>query len=265
MEKEGIFAPVVEYSLREPVIHHMKEGNTMSNMKARFQKIGNAKIGRMWNFSTLMGDESVRIDFGSLHTDVVGTCGKYCEGCKKDCYVRASYRYPSVKFGHARNTLALREDVKAVFNDLDGELRRARKKPEFVRIHVSGEFETWHELNMWNVLALLHPDVTFYVYSKAYDIIGGYLQRGNINPNLIINVSIWHDFGIEFFNHWKHLPNVRAFVYDDGFNYGAAGIVGDSRCPAYDKDGKTVDGVTCDKCQLCAGKRGKKITFCPAH
>lgn len=237
----------------------------MDNIKARFQKVGNAKIGHMWNFSTLMGDEPVRIDFGSMHMDVVGTCGSHCAGCKKDCYVRASYRYPSVKYGHARNTVALRTDIGKVARDLNGELERARKKPEFVRVHVSGEFESTEELAMWDCLAMLHPDVTFYVYSKAYDIMGDYFKSKKPSANLIINVSIWHEYGILFYRQWEHLPNVRAFVYDDGYDYRKWGIYSDSRCPAYDKDGKTVEGVTCDKCKLCAGKRGKKITFCPAH
>lgn len=234
-------------------------------MKARFQKVGNTKIGHMWNFSTLMGDEPVHIEFRGFTADVVGTCGGHCEGCKKDCYVRASYRYPSVKFGHARNTLALRESVETVFEDLHNQLKRSRKKPEMVRIHVSGEFEDKRELAMWDALAMLHPDVTFYVYSKAYDIMEDYFTGRKLSPNLVINVSIWHEYGIMFYRRWERLPNVRAFVYDDGYDYRRWGIYSDSRCPAYDRNGKTVDGVTCDKCKLCAGKRGKKITFCPAH
>jgi hypothetical protein len=161
--------------------------------------------------------------------------------------------------------MVMRENPAEAFTALNGQLERARNKPEFVRIHVSGEFESETEFVMWDAMAALHPDVTFYVYSKAYDILGECFERYSIQSNLVVNVSVWHDYGVEFFKRWQHLPNVRAFVYDDGFDYESVGIVADSHCPAYDRDGNTVEGVTCAKCRMCAGKRARKVTFCPAH
>lgn len=234
-------------------------------MKATFNKQGNTKIGNIWSFSTLMGNELIHINYNGFEADIMGTCGGYCEGCKKSCYVKHSYRYPSVKYGHAMNTLALRESVEACTIDLHNAIRRARNKPNAIRIHVSGEFESCAELHMWDVLARRYPDIRFYVYSKAYDIIGNYLDNCGIAPNLIINVSVWHGYGIMFFNKYRHLENVRAFVYDDGYDYRKWGLYSDSRCPAYDKNGNTVNGVTCEKCGLCMGKHNKKVTFCAAH
>jgi len=234
-------------------------------MLAKFNKAGNTKIGKIWSFSTLMGDELVHIDYNGFVADVMGTCGKHCEGCKKNCYVKHSYRYPSVKYGHAWNTIAIRDDVESAFVDLHGQINRARNKPNAVRIHVSGEFESCAELYMWDKLANRFPNITFYVYSKAYDIMDEYIANHGINDNLIINVSIWHEYGIEFFKKYEHMNNIRAFVYDDGFDYNKFGILKDSKCPAYDSNGKTVEGVTCEKCGLCMGKRDKKVTFCHAH
>ena len=235
-------------------------------MIAKFNKKGDTKIGAIWSFSTLMGNEPVHIDYNGVKCDVVGTCGGYCEGCKKSCYVRNSYRYPSVKYGHAWNTLAIRDDIESAYNDLEGQLKRARNKPNAVRIHVSGEFESMQELNMWNKLAKAFPNITFYVYSKAYDIMDDYFTNNTLAANFIVNVSIWHEYGIMFFMKWRNLKNIRAFVYDDGYEYRKFGIYSDSRCPAYDSNGKAIDGVTCQKCGLCMGRReNKKVTFCAAH
>ena len=188
-------------------------------MKAKFNKSGNTKIGNIWAFSTLMGDELVHIDYRGFVADVVGTCGKHCAGCKKNCYVKHSYRYPSVKYGHACNTIAIREDIEQVLNDLNGFLTRAKNKPDAVRIHVSGEFESVAELGMWNTLAIHFPNVNFYVYSKAYDIMEDYFSDHTLADNFVINVSVWHEYGINFYLSWNHLENIRAFVYDDGFDY----------------------------------------------
>lgn len=234
-------------------------------MLATFNKVGNTKIGNIWSFSTLMGNELVHIDYNGFTADVIGTCGKYCAGCKKSCYVRNSYRYPSVKYGHVLNTMAIRDDIGQAFIDLNGQINRAKNKPAAIRIHVSGEFESSAEFEIWNMLAFLHPEIKFYVYSKAYNIMDKYLSENAIAENFVINVSVWHEYGIEFYLKWTHLDNVRAFVYDDGFNYAEFGIKADSRCPAYSKTGKTIEGVTCDKCGLCIGKHDKKVTFCHAH
>lgn len=238
-------------------------------MGARFNKNGNTKIGRIWSFSKLMGNEPVSVTYNGVTLTETGTCGGYCEGCKKACYVRHSYRYPSVKYGHMVNTMEIRWDIDSVRHDLHGYLTRARNKPEAVRIHVSGELESVAEFEMWERLAEAFPSVRFYIYSKAYDILTVAFARaeryGGMSENLTVNVSVWHEYGIQFYMENRHLSNVRAFVYDDGFDYGAHGLTADSTCPAYTADGKSVDGVTCQKCGLCMGKREKKVTFCPAH
>ena len=56
----------------------------MTKIQARFNKGGNIKIGNMWSWSKLKGNEFYKSEYGC----VLGTCGKYCDGCTKKCYVK---------------------------------------------------------------------------------------------------------------------------------------------------------------------------------
>lgn len=90
-------------------------------IKAKFNKKGNIKLGyTMWSFSKLYGSRTYIVAINGETLEIVGTCGGYCEGCEGSCYVKKSYRYPSVIKGHARNTLAFRNDLDKAFMDLDG-------------------------------------------------------------------------------------------------------------------------------------------------
>ena len=236
---------------------------------ARFVKGGNIKVGKMWIWNTLKGGDVIHIDYRGKSFQCAGTCGKLCKdcGCDKACYVNASYNiYPSVKYGHARNTIAMRQSYANTFEELYNQLKRARNKPTFVRIHASGEFEDVREIEMFNALALAFPQVVFYTYSKNFPVWDAWLNENKLADNFILNVSIWHGFGIPFFMRWSHLPNVRAYVYDDGYNYTADGLKIDCHCPAYKKDGKLIHEKTCDKCGLCMlyGNRCK-VVGCYAH
>lgn len=235
---------------------------------AKFSKDGNIKVGDMWIWNTLKGGDSIHIEFRGKSIDCIGTCGKLCKecGCDKACYVNASYRYPSVKYGHARNTLALRDGAAETYVELFNQLQRARKRPAFVRIHASGEFESGEEISIFNALAKAFPSVTFYAYSKNFPVLGRWLNENKLQDNFILNVSIWHEFGIEFFRRWSHLPNVRAFVYDDGYDYSKHGLTINAHCPAYKPNGELIHKKTCDKCGLCMlyGDRCK-VVGCYAH
>lgn len=222
-------------------------------MKFRKARIsgGNIKLGNMGSFSKLYGSDSHYIE--KLGFAVSGTCGKYCTGCSKDCYVRKSYRYKSVMYGHALNTLAVRNDLAQVFADLNNQLTRKRKKFETVRINQSGEIETSDEFIMWCELAKCHPETTFYVYTKAYDLVLATIKAG-LPSNLVVLISVWHEYGANEYLSVAHLDNVKAFVYDDGFDYAALGIIIQTYCKAYDENGKLDHAITCNKCQKCFNK-----------
>lgn len=238
---------------------------------ARMIKNGNIKIGNtMWTWNKLAGSGVI--------AGCQGTCGNHCNGCynadnprKSPCYVFKSYNiygwdHSSVVRGHVRNTNIMRSDIHHAFSDIRLQLKRAKKKPSAVRIHSAGELETAQELREWIETASMFPSTPFYVYTKAYEILDEVLSEFDnetIPENFFINVSIWHENGIYTYNRWKHLNCVRAFVYDDGYDYSDK-IRIDCYCPAYDKSGKLHHDLTCDKCKICF-QRKAKVCGCYDH
>lgn len=233
---------------------------------ARMTKNGNIKIGQtMWSWNKLAGSGEI--------AGCKGTCGKHCNGCynadnprKSPCYVFKSYNLygwdqSSVVKGHVRNTNIMRSDMNHAFNDIRLQLKRARKKPSAVRIHASGELETAQELREWIETAEMFPEIPFYVYTKAYEILDEVLTEINtdmIPDNFFINISVWHDNGIFTYCKWRHLGCIRAFIYDDGYDYSDK-IKIDCYCPAYDKNGKLHHNLTCDNCRICFNKKCKVV------
>lgn len=240
---------------------------------------GNIKLGEtIGTWSTLFGDKVYDTPFGK----VKGTCGEHCKYCgvsingkQPSCYVRKSYRYGSVIQRHAANTIAIRTDVKKCFEDLHGQLTRKRKKFVYVRIDQSGELETTEQFKGWEWLSDNHQETTFYIYTKAYEIVVPELLAGNVPDNLVVLISIWHEQGIEAYNKVKHLTNVKAFVYmdknknADGWwyeEYAAHGVEIQTICKAYDEKGKMNHNITCDKCKKCiACRKNTKIVGCFDH
>lgn len=236
---------------------------------AKFVKNGNIKIGNtMWSWNKLAGKGEI--------AGCQGTCGEHCNGCyneedpsKSPCYVFKSYNIygwdnSTVVKAHIRNTNVMRENVEKAFNDIRLQLKRARKKPSAVRIHAAGELETAHELKGWIETAKMAPDIPFYIYTKAYEVLDEVLSSMDVIPqNFFVNVSVWHENGIDIYNQWKHLDNIRAFVYDDGYDYSEL-IKMDCYCPAYDKNGKLSHELTCDRCRICFQKKAK-VCGCYSH
>ena len=234
---------------------------------ARMTKNGNIKIGQtMWSWNKLAGSGEI--------AGCKGTCGKHCNGCynadnprKSPCYVFKSYNLygwdqSSVVKGHVRNTNIMRSDMHHAFNDIQLQLKRARKKPSAVRIHASGELETAQELREWIETAEMFPEIPFYVYTKAYEILDEVLSdidNDSIPDNFTILISVWHENGIQMFNKWKYLNCIKAFVYvDHEYDY-ANKLNINCYCPAYDQNGKLSHDFTCDKCRICFNKKCKVI------
>lgn len=251
--------------------------------RARILDNGNIKLGKnIGTFSKLMGDEDYYIP--ELDKIVAGSCGKFCQGCYPDCYVLKSYRrYTSretgecsVKYGHAINTLAFREDMEAAFAQLDLQLTRKRKGWSYVRIDQSGELLSRLEYSFWIDLAKKHPETIFYVYTKAFEYVIPALLAGEVPLNLITLFSVWHEYEIEEYKKVAHLPNVKAFVYcdknkdyEDGWGpeeYAAHGLIIQTFCAAYDMRGKMDHEITCDRCTKCMNSLAScKVIGCWSH
>ena len=217
---------------------------------------GNIKLGNMATFSKLYGDMT---HHSKKWGDVVGSCGGHCAGCKNACYVRRSYRYPSVVDGHARNTLAFRENIVKAFSDIDGQLSRKRTPFDVVRINQSGEIETAFELLLWVRLAQKHPETRFYVYTKNYEAVYTLASGAEIVPdNFTILISVWHEYGLKEYRLFENLPYIKAFAYMDGYDYEEAGLHIETTCKAYE-GGKLNHAITCDKCKKCFAGRARVI------
>ena len=239
-----------------------------TNLIAKFNKNGNIKLGKkMWSFSKLYGD---MVHNSKKYGAVIGSCGGHCEGCKGSCYVKKSYRYPSVVDGHARNTLAIRNNINKAFEDLNGQIDRAKNKPAYIRIDQSGEIESPLELLNWVLSAKKHPSVKYYTYTKNYDavrmVINTFDDGARIPSNIVINISIWHEYGLnEYINEFSKYPFIKAFVYDDKtFDYAAHGLKIETYCKAYDESGKMNHAVTCELCRKCID-RNVKVIGCFDH
>lgn len=240
--------------------------------RARFNRGGNTKLGKtMGTWSVLMGDDFYYIP--ELNETIQGTCGQHCQGCKGSCYVVKSYvRHTnaetgecSVKYGHARNTRALRENVEKVHDQLAAQLQRARVPFTVIRLNQSGEIENAMQFGMFCRLAREFDDVEFYIYTKAFDVVVPMLLAGLVPGNLTVLISVWHEYGQEAWEAVKHLPNVKAFVYNDGYDYVADGLKFTTKCEAY-HGRKLNHACTCDVCKKCFDRiDGHKVIACDAH
>lgn len=222
---------------------------------------GNIKLGNMGTTSKLMGNDDIYVK--SLGISVKGSCGCHCKYCDKACYVRKSYRYPSVILGHARTTIAFREDLAKAFEQMDLQLTRKKKPFAQVRINQSGEIETTAELLGYVGLAKNHPETDFYLYTKNFDAVRETIASTTLPDNLTILISIWHEYGLTEYHEFESIPNIKAFVYMDGYKYDLA--IG-TTCRAYDENGKLDHNITCDKCRKCFDRKANhKVIGCNEH
>ena len=214
---------------------------------------GNEKLGEgVWNISLLPGDTPLKRKDGLQLTNIAGTCGGCCEGCKKACYAikSATVHHNKVIPAWGENTMLAREDMKTFFAELQTFLDRTEVST--MRVHVGGEFFSFEYMVAWIQFALKNNDVNFYFYTKRFkwledaeDIFGDRLTKENVHPL----VSIWH----------KNYSNPRGFaefIYDDETEPELKHV---HHCPAVDKNGHET-GVTCAKCRRCRNaKKGDKI------
>ena len=235
--------------LASPIPYHLFVGKN--------RKLGN----RIASWSTLMGD--YKYNMPPPFQGIIGTCGGCCAGCKQKCYVRHSYFQPSVILGHTINTWGLRHEPWKVREDIAEQL--AKGKIDIVRINQSGEVENVFQFAMWCELAKRFPDVKFYIYTKNYMVAEAFLVGDQVAPNFTVNYSIWHDYGVGEYRRVMGHPNVKAFVYDDGY---PISLKVDAVCPAYKRGptGKvTLDhNITCEKCKLCFDSM-VHVTSCIDH
>lgn len=265
-----------------------KELRKLVLQKAKIKKgtsADNVKLGNMGSWAMLFGNCSWYIP--ELDVYVKGTCGENCRGCFNPsnpkcstCYVAKSYythtkrnedgtvgdilkNKCTVKLGHAYRTIAMTMFRDELLLSLDNQLTRMSNKLSVVRINESGELTEYADLALWSELAKRHPETVFYLYTKNYKVVRKVLINNIVPSNLFINISVWHEFGIEDYLEMKDHPQIRAFCLVDKDwtkeKYYSKGIEITSMCGAYDENGKMNHAVTCDKCKKCFSNNNKCV------
>lgn len=208
----------------------------------------NAKMGNIPSFSTLPSNELLTLKDGRVLTNIVGTCGSYCEDCKDKCYaVSYAKRYHNTIIpAYAANTIILRSDPEK----LRKEIREycIKNIVKFFRFHTSGEIESVEQLMLYTQICKENPEVTFYIYTKVFDLLQDWYDllnsRGECVPsNFIINLSVWGG-NLDAYKDKPFFKECNVFVYDEDKTY--RGV----HCPATDRSGHET-GVTCAMCRRC--------------
>lgn len=218
---------------------------------------GNQKMGNIPAFNLLPSNEPLKLNNGTQLTNIIGTCGKHCKSCKDDCYAirYIKQRHNSCVTPYAGNTIIMRNDPKKLYDEIKEFCDKNIVK--YFRFHTSGELESFEQFCNYCNICDNNPDVVFYIYTKAFEILEKYLEKYEKFPsNLVVNLSEWN-------GNLKEVPfsivgKCSVFMYDDG----SQDLSKITHCPAVDKDGHET-GITCAMCRRCMKKRN--ITAVYAH
>lgn len=220
-----------------------------------FVSKGNGKLGNIPGINLLPGNKPLTNSKGVPYTNISGTCGKHCALCLKACYaVRyMKYHHNSTVKGYATNTYMMRNEPEKFLAQIKEYCDKNIVK--YFRYHTSGEIESVEQLELYARICREIPDVIFYIYTKSFDILTEWLNKGNDIPeNFVINLSEWHG-NLKEYAGSAMLDLCNIFAYDDKDSDQSVKSL--PHCPAVDKDGHET-GITCAKCRMCM-KRGTKI------
>lgn len=133
-----------------------------------------------------------------------------CSVCSRGCYdVRNVCYLPSVQKSRANNSAILHDDMERYFH----EILEAVKFLRFFRWHIGGDIVSfWYWEHMVDIARRV-PTCDFLVFTKMFDIVNNWLDRGNEIPkNLHVIFSGWR--GDRNVN--RHNLPVSSPVWPDG-------------------------------------------------
>ena len=144
-------------------------------------------------------------------------CGTFGTGCGKDCYVNKFWRLGGY-FYESNNTLRAYADNTAYailhLSDLEKEidaflteLENDPDRPNFFRIHSSGDFFSKAYYNMWIRLVEKHVKIQFLAFTKQFDVID---ERPATMDNFSLRLS--GGWNIEIPEHLKKLYPVSVCI-----------------------------------------------------
>ena len=211
---------------------------------------GNRKLGKgIYTINLLAGDEPLTKKDGTQLTNIAGTCGGCCEGCKGDCYAIRTQIFRNNNIPTwAENTILATQEPETFFKEIQQFIDRSMVAA--IRFHSFGEIPSYEYLTKMIELAENNPTISFYTYTKRFSWVEKYLDEHKVVPNnLVVNMSIWH-------KNYDNPYGLPEFIYDDGTEEDVAAL---PHCPAVDKNGHET-GMTCAKCKRCLrAKNGSKI------
>jgi hypothetical protein len=123
-------------------------------------------------------------------------------------------------------------------------LIRKREKSGFFRWHDSGDIQSENHLDMLCKVARNLPDITFWLPTREYSIVSGYMEKHSIPDNLTIRLSAFMIDGEPPVAIAKRLNLVVSGVSKEGFN-----------CPSSKQNGKCMD------CRACWSKEHFVINY----
>lgn len=156
------------------------------------------------------------------------TC-PFASACKAYCYAsKGRYNMPNVKDSQAANYEITRQlNFTNIMNQSILE-----QKPDYVRIHDSGDFYSKYYLAAWIEVCESNPNTRFFAYTKSYrffiDPKTGQIQKGLLPDNFDICLSkdeTHKDFGLVDWDNVRHsaifpdLETLQKSGYVDCHNY----------------------------------------------
>lgn len=242
---------------QEPRFHATLDNSKLGGLECKIMAVGYVPGAGIDHFSD-----------GRMITDCTGTCGAVdCSGCGLHgvCYAIDSHtRYTHKTINNVENTMQLRSDMGAHFNDIYK--AAVDNNVDTIRYTESGEIENYEQFEHVITLAGRVPDKELYLYTKNYDVLDTFFGAGYELPeNVTVLISIWENTGVDAYERYKHHAGIKAFVVDND------SVKADAQCPAYilDESGTVVmnkaPAARCGNCKLCTRARAAKVIRCLNH
>lgn len=169
--------------------------------------------------------------------------------CYKDCYARKGHQsFDNVQGGYYRNFRLYNEDNDKFFEMLFYKIKSEGLSK--VRYFDCGDFPDYNFLVKTVELAKLTPEITYLTYTKRYDYVNEFLEKGGKFPsNYLLYFSAWD-------KHWK---------FDNKFNLPIAYVdfKDKSRNPQLPSYGFNCPGkpINCSVCGACFNPKLKAVIF----
>ena len=152
------------------------------------------------------------------------------------------------------------EALSALIDEFERECEKWNAEKIF-RIHHDGDFFNLHYAGQWAVVMSMHPDVTFWAYTRSFHLVGMFRNVPNFTLYLSVDEANLSE-AIETYsaNPWVKLAALGKTFNDAKALLTAMGAKG-ARCPELNGALPLIskDGGACKTCGLCVYGRGNVL------